>query len=263
MTLTTTEADRLADFELTIKNTAGAFVACGKALAGIKAEKLYRLEFSTFEEYCQQKWGWGHERARLLIESAEVVEDLPKRAQSLITNEGQARALAKVAPEKRVEVLKEAAKTGSITAKKIENLTALKSATIVAVTKERNGKTEEVVRDETGYAIPPLALPFWNRRGEVEELLSHISAARSPLRKLDPNDEMYVEAHVNDVLSDLNHAYNTLRQGVPHAVCPTCQGRTPKTCQLCKGRGMISKFLFDSAIPEDLKAIRAKMCVNP
>lgn len=137
--------------------------------------------------------------------------------------------------------------------------------TVAAARKEiaaKDDKTNgDVIRDETGYPIPKKALVFWLRKQEIQDLLTHISKARSALRNVKVDDDpMFVETNMGGCIADLNQAYNRLQTSLPHAVCPNCQGQTPDHCQLCKGRGLVSKFLWDTAIPEELKAIRQKAC---
>lgn len=122
-----------------------------------------------------------------------------------------------------------------------------------------NGAHPDVIKDATGYPVPNGALEFWERADEVEEILSAISKARSAVRNIGADkDRMYVETNINGVMADLNKAYTAMQTSVPHAVCPTCQGQAPKTCTLCRGRGVISKFKFNTCVPEEIKAIRAK-----
>jgi hypothetical protein len=52
------------------------FVEVGTALMLIKQEKLYRLLFSTFEEYCQERWGFNRDYANKMIRSAAVTKNL-------------------------------------------------------------------------------------------------------------------------------------------------------------------------------------------
>jgi hypothetical protein len=76
----------------------------------IRDSKLYRQEHRTFEDYCQTKWGWTARRSNQLIEAAGVVASLPQNGNncSQISNEGQARELAKVEPADRPAVLEQA-----------------------------------------------------------------------------------------------------------------------------------------------------------
>jgi len=37
-----------------------------------RAERLYRAQFQTFEEYVEQRWEWNRDRAYRLIRAAEL-----------------------------------------------------------------------------------------------------------------------------------------------------------------------------------------------
>lgn len=109
--------------EQTIEAGRKTFVEVGLALAEIRDSKLFRSDFDTFEAYCQSKWKMGRRYANLLIESSAVVKSLPMG--TIVPTEGQARALSKVEPAKRVEVLTKAAESGPVTAKKIHEAAAV------------------------------------------------------------------------------------------------------------------------------------------
>jgi hypothetical protein len=75
----------------------------GNALLEIRERRLYREQFSRFEDYCQDRWNWSRAHAYRLIDAAQVVHnvspigDTPK-------NEAQARELVKLPPEEQREV---------------------------------------------------------------------------------------------------------------------------------------------------------------
>jgi hypothetical protein len=104
--LTRQESDRFDTLEKIVSKGKKTFVEVGLALAEIRDKRLYRVMFKTFEEYCQQKWGWKASRARQLISAAEVQKSVTNVT---LSNEGQARELAKVPEEERVEVIEKAA----------------------------------------------------------------------------------------------------------------------------------------------------------
>jgi hypothetical protein len=123
---------------------------------------------------------------------------------------------------------------------------------------------KETHRDKTGYAIPEEIMDLWNRRDEVKEILSAISKTRCAVRAaIEKDDPLFYPSNVNGALANLNSAYGSMEVSMPYAVCPTCQGRARDTCASCKGRGLVSKLHFDTCVPEELKAIRAKSCVAP
>src|ERR1043166_4137824 len=71
---------RLKELERTIDICLPAFVAVGKALLQIRAEKLYRFQFDTFEAYCRQRWSLEHSHAHQFMRAAEVVKNLETSA---------------------------------------------------------------------------------------------------------------------------------------------------------------------------------------
>jgi hypothetical protein len=270
--LTTTESTLLQKHERTIKQTQGAFIACGKALAEIRDLKLYRATFSTFEDYCQIVWKWGRERARLLIDGACIADELPPEVKALIHKEGQARALSKVPKDARAAVVKDAAASGKVTAGSIA-----KAAAKAGDQDAQNGnsccqnsvdpeglKTNStpVVRDSTGFAIPAALLPMWNRRDEVTEILKAVSKARVAVRHaMEKDDPLFQPVNMSGTCNELNHSFSQLQLAMPYAVCCTCQGISSEKCASCKGRGFISKHQYEVSVPVEVKAIRSKSCV--
>jgi hypothetical protein len=94
------ESKRLIALEETIKQGLDTFVEVGEALLEIRDSRLYRIEHSTFENYCREKWGMTHDFARKLIRGSEVVNNLKTNTIVLVpASESQARPLTKLPPE--------------------------------------------------------------------------------------------------------------------------------------------------------------------
>jgi len=116
--LTVPEVDRKAQLEATIERGMQTFVEVGLALMEIRDGRLYRAEFKTFEEYCNQRWGWTRMRASQLIAAASVVQNVNLGLQNPAT-ERQARPLAALEPAQQREAWEqvlETAPNGKITA---------------------------------------------------------------------------------------------------------------------------------------------------
>lgn len=244
------ELNELHECEATIERTSKAFVECGIALERIRSKKLYRQDFDTFEEYCQTKWGWNRQHAHRIIQAAQVKESMKMSPMGdKIENERQARALAEAFPEDREEVLNEASKSGKVTSKSIQD--AIKTV---------KNKQAIVELDKTGYVIPePIVELFVRGLDEVQNLLSSISRVRSFLKKAQEDDDvLYREVNFSGALSHLDNSYRSLKSAMPFAVCTSCQGHNPSKCSLCKGRGFISEFLWDTCAPVEVKKIRSK-----
>jgi hypothetical protein len=114
--LTTLESEHLAALESVVREGQDTFVRVGIALMEIRDRKLYRAGFKTFDAYCEATFGWSSSYGRRLVKAAEVAKSVPI---GTVLNEAQARALAEVEPEKRLEVLRSAAASGKVTAKAI------------------------------------------------------------------------------------------------------------------------------------------------
>ena len=95
--------ERLAELEKVIAKGQKTFVDVGLALAEIRASRLYRREYSGFEEYCQKKLGWSASRARQLVASAQVAKSV-----TIVTlpNKATAWELSKAEPADRAGVIK-------------------------------------------------------------------------------------------------------------------------------------------------------------
>jgi hypothetical protein len=101
-TLTKYETTTLQGCEQVIEEGKRTFVDVGNALMKIRDGKLYRVEFDTFEGYCQKRWGWTRQRSNQLIDAASVVSNLTTTV-VIPSCETQARPLAKLEPEQQRE----------------------------------------------------------------------------------------------------------------------------------------------------------------
>ena len=118
----------------------------------------------------------------------------------------------------------------------------------------------EVRRCHTGWEIPAAILPLWERAEEVQGLLSGLSTLRGILRKAEEEkDKVFAEVNFSSIKAHLDQAYADLKTAKPYAVCPTCLGKTPDNCALCKGRGFISEHRWNSVVPEEQKVMRKKL----
>lgn len=105
---------RLEQLEATIERGRKTFVEVGLALAEIRDARLYRPAYATFEDYCRERWNWSRSYAHRIIEAAATSETLPMDQRP--ETESQARELARIEPERRVEVLNQARTNGKVTA---------------------------------------------------------------------------------------------------------------------------------------------------
>lgn len=103
-TLTASESDLLAICEEKIAHGLKTFIETGNALADVRENRLYRVDFATFEDYCQERWGFTDSRARQLIAAAATVTNVTAAGLPAPVNEGQARELGKVPQADQADV---------------------------------------------------------------------------------------------------------------------------------------------------------------
>ena len=91
-----------------------AFYKAGCALRELRDRRLYRSTHKTFQEYCQDRFGFTRRRSDYLIGAAEVVDNLSGEPEPrlkreplvliLPTSERQCRPLTKLEPEQQREI---------------------------------------------------------------------------------------------------------------------------------------------------------------
>lgn len=111
----------LAEYEAIIERGLPTFIEVGQALAGIRDGRLYCESHGTFEDYCQERWGFTARYANMQIEAAGTVKAIAETGTIVpIVSESQARALGQIVkqlgPGAAAEILEEAAATGKVTA---------------------------------------------------------------------------------------------------------------------------------------------------
>jgi hypothetical protein len=115
--LTINEKNELETLEGIIGRSIGSFIAVGNALLTIRDQRLYRGDFKTFKDYCNDKWGMGKAHANRLISGSRVAANLAPRGDLCApceiqpTNEAQVRPLTILEPGQQCEVWEEAVRS--------------------------------------------------------------------------------------------------------------------------------------------------------
>ena len=220
----------------------------GDALMEIRDSRLYRDEFDSFEEFCAKNYGVNRSKAYRLMEAALVKSELPEESSRHVTNESQAVAIAKVPKEKRGAVLDKAASNGTVTAKSI-----------------KAAASTPIELDKTGFKIPEKILPMWQRRSEVQQMLTAVSRIRTALKTAQEQDDLLWRPVGRDqtyrnVISALDSLYLSVGLAMPYAVCPVCHGRLMDKCGTCQERGFVSEFFYKNCLDGDSKKVRESVC---
>lgn len=246
--LTLKEKSQLIKSERVIGKNINGAVEAWIELERVRDLRLYREKFTSFDEYCQKRWGMQRRYADMLISSARVAKSLTLKVRTIVLKPGQLREVAKVPEARREEVIIEASKSGAVTAKSI---TAASKAI------EKRDDTAPVL-DKIGRKVPDKARPMWDRAPEVLEMMKSLSEIKCTIDKAqEAGDPLFVEID-NSLIADLNMCREYVSYALPFTVCPTCNGQRPDTCTLCRGRGVISKEMW-LKVPIEQRAMVLKM----
>ncbi len=129
-----------------------------------------------------------------------------------------------------------------------------------AARKKKKAAPREDVKDKTGAVVPDscrdafadATLPDLIAELEAVEVMLTAERWTGRAEKLTPHYPFIlitkVKEHAWDALQSLQLALEALRAGVPHAVCPKCQGvdstSNGKTCRTCRGCGHIPEHRY-------------------
>jgi hypothetical protein len=89
------EKARLAELEAVVDRGLQTFYEVGNALLEIRERKLYRETNSTFQAYCQERFGFSDSRGRQLIAAAKTVTTVTAQGLPAPKTEREARELAR------------------------------------------------------------------------------------------------------------------------------------------------------------------------
>jgi hypothetical protein len=238
--------------ESEMTNHADSFSAYMTALYRIYYHQLWRADYASFKIYCEQRWGQTYRRVKQLLQAYEIKISMPPEFAELIVNERQARELANIEPERRSAVLDNARSNGNVTAHGI----AQASERLTARRQERMQ-----VYDEIGTPITNDALPFWNRKQEVQDMIYSCSKIKTHIEKaLSIDDPLYGRVS-NGIIMELTAIRHHLLEAMPYTLCTMCQGvpsMQPKGCSFCTNKGLISEHQWKTQVLDEVKKLRLK-----
>lgn len=188
-----------------------------RALAVLYADGEYEKTHGNWTAFCRSEFGWDDSYASRMRKAAEMV-----LGGVSITNEAQARALAKVEPTRRNEVLEEArSKFGREP-----------SGSQVSITADAHAAVEEE------YA----ATSMKNAQDAIDEVVAMLRAALKAAKEL-RQDSAGRWLNLPHVVADLKNAAESLKHARPHGPCDEW-GKHDENC-LCGGTGWLPKHVLE------------------
>lgn len=164
MELTQSEQTRLAELEKVINDGLLTFIDVGAALLEIRNSRLYLHEYSTFEQYCREKWSMARRTAYQLMDAVAVVDNVCQGAQ-IPTTERQVRPLAKLEPEEQRTAWQRAIETapeGKVTGAHVQKI-------VDAIKPKKPKKLKKKPEQEQQIKLPAYA------KGVANFIISHLT----------------------------------------------------------------------------------------
>ncbi len=169
---------------------------------------------------------------------SEIAKELKVSPRTVTT----AREVLRTAPRRQVQAVERGEKT----------------VRAVAIETRAKGEAKEKHFDKTGFAIPDEVYEDWREAESFSELLCALHRIKLRVEKAVKEDELVFREISNTTVSTLKNAWSELQQILPYSICPTCQGRTRRTCTVCKQRGFVSEFGYRHWFPKETLELREK-----
>lgn len=176
---------------------------------------------------------------KTVAEVAREVEVSPRTV-------GQAKQVLRDAPKETVEQVERGEKSVATAVKEIK------------AEKQKEISSNEKHLDKTGYTIPESILADWQTAESFRSTLNDLQRIKLLVEKAIDKRELIYREVGQDTVADLKNTWTALKQVLPYAVCPTCQGRTREKCSVCKQRGFVSEFGYTHWFAKEVIELRER-----
>jgi len=212
--LATVEINRLERLEETISKGLRSFIAVGTALAEIREQRLWRFQYGSFDEYCQERWNFSASRGRQLVAAVEAVSSLPE-GMPKPHNAAQASELSKVDDDIRADVWTMAIQTA--------NERGDHSPTTAEVRDAARALTADADRSKGAADMERIAPMF----RELSDCLRKASGLVDELHKTSAKQWILM---AGNLAHDIRAAREATAMAKPVSECHQCEGKGCRTC---------------------------------
>jgi hypothetical protein len=158
----------------------------------------------------------------------------------------QAKRVLHEAPKETIKQIERGEKSVATAVKEIKTAKAQEEA------------AKEKHRDKTGYVIPESIYADWQVAESFRSTLNDLQRIKLLIEKAVDKRELIYREVGQDTVADLKNTWTALKQVLPYAVCPTCQGRTREKCSVCKQRGFVSEFGYTHWFAKEVIELRER-----
>lgn len=262
------------------------FQISGESLTELRDDEHWKDTHTSWIAFCKETFAISKTKLFNILKYTEVVGSLSKDNQSKITNIEQALALSSLAPKDRDRAIVKAEENGGITADALrfhgakpvgKKSVSKESETVPSRDTPVSEKPESkptskppkpakvVLYDEIGIPIPDDAIPYWNRKQEVQDILTQIKDLKKVVVDGQTSGDHQWLKVTNSIADTFGSLYSLISEAKPYAVCTTCMGSPslqPEGCNFCRSTGLISKWQWDTQSRQEIKDIVLKRAAD-
>jgi len=125
-----------------------------------------------------------------------------------------------------------------------------------------HSQVSQVVIDATSYPIPEPLVALWERKQEIQDLMTGISRIKCLIEKGRNEEDKLFSKIDQSAIDKLESVHHLLLQAMPVHVCGICQGRLEVRkdgfCKACGSTGFMSKYEYETFVPEELRKVRQR-----
>jgi hypothetical protein len=267
-----------------INSVHNGFEVAGDALQELRDDEHWKDTHTSWIVFCKETFGISKTKLFNLIKYTEVTGSLSRENQPKITSIEQALVLGRASEKERDEIILRAENNGGITAENLKFHSAKKAkkkAVTGPVTKvpdsgqsssgttesetppkpktSSSKKEEKVELDDIGTPVPMESLSHWNKRDEVQGILTKISAAKKAFKDAAKGDHPLYSRVYQNALDYLSRAYHVVSDCKPYTICTRCMGSPslqPEGCSFCASTGVISRIRWKNNADPRVKQMR-------
>ena len=242
-TLATSEHKRLVELEEEITDDLKSIFRIGMNLMEIRDNKLWRGNFKSFEDYCNERWQKGGNWARKMINAVEVKNVVP------VENEWQARQLTDLTDDYKVEVFNRA--VDEVKDPELVTGNQLKRIKKKFLAEKDFGETESPAGEKTEDDIS-----YGQLVQDFESCISGVRRVSQIIESIAAQEEgMWID--LDEFRIDIKNIKSNIRMAMPFNTCPYCRGTgmdgQGHICQACRGLKWVPKSVWEEA-PNGLPA---------
>lgn len=247
--------NQLSKQEKIVLEGTNTVLAVAEALQTIRDEKLYRLDYKTFDEYCAATFDFSGRYARKLLSSPTENNSQNNSQNSSGSGNSTDTAGSSSGTNGSGTETSQGGNTQSDSNSSTQNTGTTNGENTEAGQGEKEDEAQEPVFDAAGVQVPCQALIAFERAKDLKAVCQEIDKIIEDVGEIakGPGGRLIRFESFKQQMQD---AKGNLWANRATHVCPYCKGiENGKLCECCNGEGWTAKHVWQAAPGNDKKAI--------